>query len=662
MNNKQRLQRTLKKVLDKKQNTTQEIPGLLGSIVRGREQAKVKGRKSFVYVRLYGNQSETIQAFNDTVSVLYGMPVVVAKIKGKGYHYRVIGKNIGRYENWGGSNGWAQLAPHGNQHSFGIGAGGSDIVWVFKKQFIPLLPHPNSGTSIRVESDWYQWGNTYQHFTGSTFDLASAIPGIAGDARFVTLYLEGSSNSVKGVTGSLFSTSPFPSDITPYINVCSPSEGIPLTAVLLTHDTTNIAWNNLYDDVRPIYGVGGSEDSVLTIRGQGIPKCTGTSAIDFGEGFDVTSSGTVAYIAAPIVSGTVAYITTPIVSGTSTYVRAGAPTNLTGLTGTYWKIPDEIYASGTLSIFINGVAQTPITNYTEQYPASGTYQLTDMPPTGSVFTAIWGVPGINLINTPSYTSTYIRAGAPTNLAGLTGTYWKITEGTYATGTLSLFVNGVAQTPITDYAEQYSGSGTFQFTSMPPTGSVFTAIWGVPVQDNCFNSNVFGTALGLSKVLLYDSFPSGTSTVTFSSISQDYNDLEIVINGRSTKADDTDASILIAINGDTTDANYRRSLINGYATTITKSQADDRIVAYLSAASAPANSAGSFTMKILDYTNTTFNKHIQTIGSMRFDNDNLYEVLQYFGTEWESTAAITSISLVVESAYVFGSRIRLYGLL
>jgi glycerophosphoryl diester phosphodiesterase len=262
MKGKLHLQRALKSALDKKENVTDTIPGLLGTIKNGKQRVKVTNRKGFVYVRLHGKLSETVQAYNDQVLQLYDMPVLVKRVHGKGYHYYVVVKDIGRYPNWGGNNAQAQYAQHGNQHSFGIGAGGSDVVWVFKKQFMPLLLYPYSGTAVRVADDWYQWGDVYKHFTGSTVELGSAKPSIVGDSRFVTLYLDGNTNTVKGTTGTLFTSTPFPADVSPYINVPTPSEGIPLSAVLLTSDTINIAWNNIYDDIRPIFGIGGGESAI----------------------------------------------------------------------------------------------------------------------------------------------------------------------------------------------------------------------------------------------------------------------------------------------------------------------------------------------------------------------------------------------------------------
>ena len=243
-----------------------------------------------MYVRLHGKLTETVQAYNDQVLQLYDMPVLVKRVQGKGYHYYVTGKDTGRYENWGGNNAQAQYAQHGNQHSFGIGAGGSDVVWVFKKQFMPLLLYPYSGTAVRVAEDWYQWGDTYKHFTGSIVELGGSQPAIIGDSRFVTLYLNGDTNIVEGETGSLFPSVPFPSDVTPYINIPSPYKGIPLSAVLLTHETQNIAWNNIYDDIRPIYGgEGGEKDGRIRVYDDGDFVATGSS-LNFRDGVSAVVS------------------------------------------------------------------------------------------------------------------------------------------------------------------------------------------------------------------------------------------------------------------------------------------------------------------------------------------------------------------------------------
>lgn len=102
-------------------------------------------------------------------------------------------------------------------------------------------------------------------------------------------------------------------------------------------------------------------------------------------------------------------------TGTTTYLRVGTPVALSGATGTYWKIPEGTYATGTLMTFINGVAQSPVIDYSEQYYYSGSYQLTAMPPTGSVHVVIWGAPKPNTVGASTWADVGARAYNSTNI-------------------------------------------------------------------------------------------------------------------------------------------------------------------------------------------------------------------------------------------------------
>lgn len=75
-----------------------------------------------------------------------------------------------------------------------------------------------------------------------------------------------------------------------------------------------------------------------------------------------------------------------------TYMRTGQPIPLLSVTGSYWQVPDGIYATGSLSVFIDGLIQVPVVDFDEWLPVSGTYNYTEVPPTGSVHVTMWGVP------------------------------------------------------------------------------------------------------------------------------------------------------------------------------------------------------------------------------------------------------------------------------
>jgi len=113
-----------------------------------------------------------------------------------------------------------------------------------------------------------------------------------------------------------------------------------------------------------------------------VPQCVGT-IIDFGDNLDVSCSGTVIRVDATGDGGGAV---------TGTYVRAGQAIPLATITGGYWKIPEGEFMTGSLSTSVNGVWQTPVIDYVEQFPPSGTFAFTDGIPTGSIVSVIWGAP------------------------------------------------------------------------------------------------------------------------------------------------------------------------------------------------------------------------------------------------------------------------------
>src|SRR5512138_2903438 len=157
---KKRLQESVRKFSQSKQTQTVLIDGELGIPIGGAKVVEVPGRAGFVYVRIRGNQSELIQAYNAAVSPIYGLPVLLAR---DGNIYKVIGRNLDRYRDWGNT---PYLPKHGSQHSFNHELGiGADITWVYSQQFMPLLAYP-SGTAgsmnLVVNPAFYEWNGNWK--------------------------------------------------------------------------------------------------------------------------------------------------------------------------------------------------------------------------------------------------------------------------------------------------------------------------------------------------------------------------------------------------------------------------------------------------------------------------------------------------------------------
>src|SRR5512139_3038579 len=117
------------------------IPGFLGFTVNGIDTVEVPTREGYVFVRLRGVANEVIHAYNDEVSPVYGLPVLVSRDDVDNTRYRIIARDTGVYLNWGSSS--AYLPRHGNTHSFSQEAGsGGDVVWVYGRQMMPLAVIP----------------------------------------------------------------------------------------------------------------------------------------------------------------------------------------------------------------------------------------------------------------------------------------------------------------------------------------------------------------------------------------------------------------------------------------------------------------------------------------------------------------------------------------
>jgi hypothetical protein len=407
-----KLKKSLKKYDKSKQNKETLISGELGITLGGRRIVEVPGRQGFVYVRLKGNTSELIQAYNATVSPVYDLPVFVVRQTGI---YKVVGRNIERHQNqWGTA---PFLPKHGGQHSFNheIGAGG-DVVWTYSQQFMPLLSYP-SGTqgsmTLSLSPAFYEWEGSFRYaqITGSP-DYTPLLPTITGSARMVLSYLDPSDNSIKLVPGTPFSNSiTGAAQIAQYIPDIPRSIGLPLAAVRLVTGTTQINWNAIYD-VRDFFtvhvssgtsggGGGGGLDTIgFAGLDEGIPLGTGTSLNVVGAGASFSRSGTMFRLEIPggggaeqigimgwnegtplgtgtvlnvegnlglSISGTVLNLSAPV----TTYFRVGQPTQIAGAV---YQVPDRVYASGSLGVFNNGLALTVGVDYEELIWTSGTYQ------------------------------------------------------------------------------------------------------------------------------------------------------------------------------------------------------------------------------------------------------------------------------------------------
>jgi hypothetical protein len=164
-------------------------------------------------------------------------------------------------------------------------------------------------------------------------------------------------------------------------------------------------------------------------------------------------------------------------------------------------------------------------------------------------------------------------------------------------------------------------------------------------------------------LIQEQTPTGTGTVTFSSLGT-YTHLKLIYNARGTQAA-AQTAVDMRLNGDT-GANYDRQRLGASATSavITESlgQTEVNQVAMVSAGSATAGMSGSGEISFPDYRGTAFHKRGTNVEMWQAGTSTSDMAVQTTAWGWRSTAAITSIALILQSGnWDTGSKFSLYGI-
>lgn len=154
----------------------------------------------------------------------------------------------------------------------------------------------------------------------------------------------------------------------------------------------------------------------------------------------------------------------------------------------------------------------------------------------------------------------------------------------------------------------------------------------------------------------------TNLIQFTSIPATYTHLQLRVFSRSALAATTD-TVYFRFNGDSTN-NYSRHLLSGDGATATATGYYPENVVFVgttSAANATANCFGSYIVDILDYTNTNKNKVVRSLGGYDANGSG---IIDFRSANWNSTSAITSITLANYSSgsnFANGSIFALYGI-
>lgn len=165
----------------------------------------------------------------------------------------------------------------------------------------------------------------------------------------------------------------------------------------------------------------------------------------------------------------------------------------------------------------------------------------------------------------------------------------------------------------------------------------------------------------SLALISEQTPSGTGTVTFSSIPGTYRHLRIDFTARGTQTA-TSTVVNLQFNSDS-GSNYdgERGLFTTTATLAEQLGATSVNAILVPAATATSNYAASGVIDLPYYADTTFYKVFLARMHYLLAQTTTNVQTRFFNGIWRSTSAITQIDLILNSGnYVSGSKFSLYG--
>jgi len=321
---------------------------------------------------------------------------------------------------------------------------------------------------------------------------------------------------------------------------------------------------------------------------------------------------------------------TPATSPT-TFTGSSSPIIVTGLSSstqyTYTAYATSPYGTSAASSASSGVTATSV----PQAPTIGAVTAGNATATVAYTTNATGGSAIT-----TFTAT-------SNPGGLTGT-----------GTSPISVSGLTN----------GTSYTFAVTATNANGTSAASTASSAVSPSAFTPESAYDAL--ASVTL--SAPA--SSITFAGIPSGYKHLEIRGIGRHTSTGLGYQDLIMQFNGDSSSI-YSRHNIGVYSPTSTtratdvnasSSQTFIRGWAQITSANASSNTFGAFLGTVLDYSSTTKYKTLRSLTGME-DNSNTTENNLYFASgSWQSTSAVTSITIAPFSAVNFGqyTQVALYG--
>lgn len=165
------------------------------------------------------------------------------------------------------------------------------------------------------------------------------------------------------------------------------------------------------------------------------------------------------------------------------------------------------------------------------------------------------------------------------------------------------------------------------------------------------------AASLSYESIASATPSGTGTVTFSSIPSTFKHLQI----RTNIFQGTGSDIFFKVNSTQGYGSHYIVSTGGATLGGGSDLSPGANGAYFGNTGANASGAQVGITDILDYTSTSKNKVVRSIGGLEYNSNSTSGRVWFYSYLFDTTAAITSITFYSGNSYTSGSSFALYGI-
>lgn len=194
-----------------------------------------------VFVRVHGLQSSVAVVFNKVAPTTRpNLPVLIGTTREHPHLVQVLKVDWEALPEWGGAT---MLPLHGPDHEV---PDGCDPVYIQKRAIVPLRASAQTvpDMTVKVSADFYPYDDGWNYFEGANSeDLTARVPS-DGEARFVTIYVDSTTNSLDYVDGDTRPAT-FPLEIE---RIPAPPEAsVPVCAVRLCDGMSAIVETDIYD-------------------------------------------------------------------------------------------------------------------------------------------------------------------------------------------------------------------------------------------------------------------------------------------------------------------------------------------------------------------------------------------------------------------------------